>query len=427
MVLVWSLSIQTVSILNCKMQSVKERVQVPFKRKRKKMKKKILCIDWMAGFHCIGGECPMTCCAGWNINITPNEVLQYKELAKSHPFGEKILEALDEEKGSMKLCNGRCMLLTEDDWCKIVLECGEEYLSSVCTSFPRVVYPFGDMLECYVEIGCPPVAKKLFEKNKITFILDELDDENLQDQEQEMDIQLYDMLSLTRSHLIDIFQGYDATYSAVKSYILFSAIRAIQEMCENNQMNENRVRQWMERWDDQNCHVVFQSLEPITKRMDLRAVKILELLNKLLFSEALDFMTAAVKGNALKEDYHCWIQDSKKFGEELQEFTAYFSEHYSFVFENYFVYVLFAEWIPKNLKMDQFGKKFFIRVISWCVIQLCAMSAWKRKGSVSVDEYSLIICGVERMCAHNSQFWGEMAEILAEEDNLAMTLLYLIC
>lgn len=391
------------------------------------MKKKILCMDWMQYFRCIGGECPMTCCAGWNINITPEEILQYKKLAERHSFGEKILEALDEEKGLMKLCNDRCMMLTEDGWCRIVLNCGEEYLSRTCTTFPRLTNKFGNILECCVEIGCPPVAKKLFEERKIAFILEEMDDENLQVQEQEMDLQLYDTLSMARNYLIDLFQSYDSTYNVTKSYILFSAIRTMQEMGENDQLDRSQVRRWMERWDDQNCAVVFQAMESITKRMDLKAVKILELLNKLLSSKALDFMTAAVEGNTLKEDYHCWIQDSKKFEEELQKFADYFLENYSMVFENYFVYVLFVDWIPKRLQMDQFGKTFFIRVISWCVIQLCAMSVWKREGEVSVEEYSLIVCGVERMCAHNSQFFGEMAEILAEEDNIAMALLYLIC
>lgn len=391
------------------------------------MKKKVLCMDWMTDFHCIGGECRMTCCQGWNISITPGEILQYKELAKHHPFGEKIIEALDEERKVMKLCNNRCMLLTEDNWCKIVLECGEEYLSGTCTTFPRVAITFGDIIEGYVEIGCPHVAEKIFENNKIGFIFAETDDEVAGEQEEELDLQLYDTLSMARTYLIDLFQGYNATYSVTKSYILFSTIRELQEMYKNHQMDRNRVRQYMERYDDRNCASIFDAMGTITKRMDLRAVKILQLLNKLLSSKALDAMLAYVKDNTIKEDYYRWIQDTKKFEEELQEFTEYFVEHYSLAFENYFVYILFSQWIPKKLQMAQFGKIFFIRVISWCIIQLYALSVWRRKGAFSIEEYSLIVCSVERLCTHNHWFFEQMAEILEEEDNIAMILLYLIC
>lgn len=391
------------------------------------MKKNVLSIDWTIDFHCIGGECPLSCCSEWNIIITPEEVSKYKELAKHHPFGENILEAIDEERCVMKLCDGRCMLLTEDNWCKLVLECGEEYLSGTCTTFPRVSNQFGDIIEYYVEIGCPHVAKNIFGNNKIGFAFGETDDPSIKTQEQKLDLQLYDTLSMARTYLIDLFQSYNATYSLTKSYILFSTIRQLQEIYKNHQMSRNRVRQWMERWDYRNCASVFDALETITKRMDLRVVKILELLNKLLSSKVLDYLLTFAKDNTLKEDYYCWVQDNRQFEEELQRFTDYFAEHYSLAFENYFVYVLFSHWIPKGLQMAQFGKIFFMRAISWCIIQLCALSIWKRKGTVSVEEYSLIVCGMERQCAHNTYFFEQMAEILETEDSIATILLYLIC
>lgn len=67
----------------------------------------------------------------------------------------------------MRQRDGKCGLLTEEGWCKIVLECGEKYLSDTCTCFPGCVREFGDVLECMVEIVCPVVAEKFQGKNRL--------------------------------------------------------------------------------------------------------------------------------------------------------------------------------------------------------------------------------------------------------------------
>ena len=74
----------------------------------------------------------------------------------------------------MRQCDGRCQMLTEDGWCRIVLECGEEYLSGTCTTFPRKVKQFGDIMECMVEIVCPLVAERVFDDKKIEFMVGDI-------------------------------------------------------------------------------------------------------------------------------------------------------------------------------------------------------------------------------------------------------------
>lgn len=162
--------------------------------------KKLLYLDWYKEFRCVGGTCPLTCCGRWNIAVTEKEIEQYK--AMSHPFGKKVLEALDEENKQMKQENGRCKLLTEDGWCSLVLECGEEHLSYTCTVFPRMLDVYGDIVEARVEIVCPIVARYLLNPQKICFGIEEIEGEVVE----EVDYQLYDALSLGRTYLIDLFK-----------------------------------------------------------------------------------------------------------------------------------------------------------------------------------------------------------------------------
>lgn len=269
-------------------------------------------------------------------------------------------------------------------------------------------------------------AKKLFENERISFLIDKEEQDKVEEQKQKVNLQLYDTLSLARTYLVDIFQGYDATYSIAKSYILFSAFRVLQGLYINDELDQEVVTHWMKQWDAQNCAALVQTMEPIAARMDIKAAKILELLGKLFDSEAMESLLDELKDNTLKEDYDRWSQDAKMLEKELQDFSDYFRNHYNLAFENYFVYTMFWELIPEVLDKDKLGKNFFNRVIIWCIIQLCAMSIWKRKGEVTKEDYSLIVSGTEQSFSRRASYSAETDSIL-EEDNIAMLLLYLIC
>lgn len=389
------------------------------------MMRKYLYTDWMTDFQCVGGECPMTCCGKWNIALNEKEIQKYRELAEHHPFGEKILEAVDEENLCMKQCDGRCAMLTKDGWCRIVLECGERYLSGTCTTFPRMIQQYGDVLECTVEIACPIVAEKLFCGKRLGFCLDEIDD-GTEEEVQQVDLELYDALSLARSFLIDLFQEYDAPYNAGKIYILFSAIQAVGEMHEKGQLSRQGMQVWLDRWNDGNLAAVFDAVEPISKRVELKAVQILGLADKLISSGALDFILAGAEDSTLKEDCVRWGQDLNDFQSKLQEFGQWYEERHSLAFENYFVYAIFREWIPSKQDMAQFGTSLFIRIITWCLIQLHALSVWEREGDLSVAEQGLFITAIDRTLSHSDPILNELARVLEAEDNIAKLLLYLI-
>lgn len=389
------------------------------------MKKKYLYTDWMADFHCVGAECPKTCCGKWNIAIKKEEIDKYKELAQRHPFGEKILEALDEERGCMKQCHGRCALLTEEGWCKIVLECGEEHLSGTCTTFPRMIQEFGDVLECTVEIACPIVAEYLFDNKRIGFCLDEIDD-GTEEKPQQIDLELYDALSLARSFLIDLFQEYDASCSAGKVYILFSAVQAVRDMHGKGELSRQGMQDWLSQWDERGIAAVMGGVEPIMKREELKAVQILRLGELLISSHALEYILSDLEESTLKEDVIRWIGGIDDFKDKLREFCHWRDEHYALALENYFVYALFREWIPHRMNMARFGKTFFIRIVMWCIIQLCALPVWERQGEVTVKEYALLVMGIERALSHSEPILDELVRVLEDENSIAKILLYLI-
>lgn len=137
--------------------------------------------NYFSDFRCSGGDCRFTCCAGWRIDLTQKEV-------------EKILNAPDisdelraiVEKSFVKLSDNnadryivlfneksRCPLQTEEGWCRIHRELGEEYLSLICCMYPRMYrLALNISSEEYTHIyrfchlSCPEVAKRLVTDEK---------------------------------------------------------------------------------------------------------------------------------------------------------------------------------------------------------------------------------------------------------------------
>lgn len=93
-------------------------------------------------FHCVGGECKDTCCQGWVIDWTKDEV----EKVKNAPnCSDKLKELMDKTFVPFKddkymatfTETGYCPLMTEEGLCRVQKELGAEYLSATCMDYPR--------------------------------------------------------------------------------------------------------------------------------------------------------------------------------------------------------------------------------------------------------------------------------------------------
>lgn len=123
-------------------------------------------------FHCIGPECPDSCCKHWSITLSKREYLNYKKMDCSTELKEIINNAFVRIKkdasdliyAQMKLKeNGDCPFLDSDCLCKIQKELGESALDRVCSSYPRLIGFVGTreatLYSC--DMTCPHVVELL--------------------------------------------------------------------------------------------------------------------------------------------------------------------------------------------------------------------------------------------------------------------------
>lgn len=360
------------------------------------MKSKLLYMDWMAKFQCIGSKCPMTCCSScWEIKVTDKEIARFENM--EHPFGKEIINAIDQEKKCMRHREGYCPLLTEDGLCRIVLECGEEYLSHTCTVFPRSYHLYGDIVETTVEILCPVAARYLLEKEEIGFCLAEKETEL---PEKEIDYQVYDSLSLARTYLVDLVQAYPCRFVSGKLYILFDVIGKISELCDRRELDRERVQTLLHNYDGQeirrNIFIYGEKAAGAYGEKSIILQKLLAYIQPLMDPS---FVFSPMADSRIRKNLQLWMSDREALTKTLEEFGPYVKEEYPALADNYMVYILFQDFISMDL--DSFGHVMAARIVELALIQLCVMSLWKQKGKVEKETYGTVIAAVDRLFGHN--------------------------
>lgn len=116
-------------------------------------------------FSCMGGSCPVSCCIAWRVDWDNNEIEKLRKAECSDHLRELIdtsFVKIDDEKCAVKMTDkGRCPFLTEDNFCQIQKELGEEYLSYTCRTYPRHSIVSGNYVINYCNLSCCRVMDML--------------------------------------------------------------------------------------------------------------------------------------------------------------------------------------------------------------------------------------------------------------------------
>lgn len=120
--------------------------------------------DYLKEFKCLAGDCPDTCCGGWEIVIDRETAKRYESLDDS--VGERLRASMKQVDGEVCLAleHGKCPMLREDGLCQIISTYGTELLSVTCDSHPRFTEIYGGLEETALSVSCPAAADLLLER-----------------------------------------------------------------------------------------------------------------------------------------------------------------------------------------------------------------------------------------------------------------------
>ena len=157
-------------------------------------------------FKCIAGDCPDSCCQGWEVDADEASLEYYKTLSGS--LRDKIDSVLDQDEFGNTIFHladkKRCPFLNRDNLCDLHIAIGGEHTPYTCRTFPRFINDFGGTREMGISFSCPVASNMMWNLKEEFDFKTELNSElpNLND----IDAELYFKLLSYRKKAYSIVQ-----------------------------------------------------------------------------------------------------------------------------------------------------------------------------------------------------------------------------
>lgn len=153
-------------------------------------------------FVCTAGDCPDTCCAGWQIMIDEESLERYEN--EPGEFGKILRNSIDWEEECFYQNNRRCAFLNDENLCDLYKALGPDALCDTCRMYPRHTEEYEGLRELSLSLSCPKAAKTILScKEPVRFLEEETEEE---DDFEEFDFMRFSQLEDTRDILFAILQ-----------------------------------------------------------------------------------------------------------------------------------------------------------------------------------------------------------------------------
>ena len=154
-------------------------------------------------FVCTAGDCPDTCCAGWQIVIDEDSLERYGN--EKSEFGKRLRNSIDWEEECFYQNNRRCAFLNDENLCDLYKALGPDSLCDTCRLYPRHTEEYEGLRELSLSLSCPEAARIILScKEPVRFLEEETDEE---DDFEEFDFMMFSQLEDTRDVLFRILQN----------------------------------------------------------------------------------------------------------------------------------------------------------------------------------------------------------------------------
>lgn len=124
-------------------------------------------------FKCIAGDCPDSCCQGWEVDADSDSLEYYKTLDTSLEIKRRIDSVLSKDEFDNTIFTlapkKRCPFLNDDNLCDMHIAIGGEHTPYTCRTFPRFIYDFGATREIGISFSCPVASDMMYNAPSFEF------------------------------------------------------------------------------------------------------------------------------------------------------------------------------------------------------------------------------------------------------------------
>lgn len=124
-------------------------------------------------FKCIAGDCPDSCCQGWEVDADSDSLEYYKTLDNSLEIKKRIDSVLSKDEFNNTIFTlapkKRCPFLNDKNLCDMHIAIGGEHTPYTCRTFPRFIYDFGGTREIGISFSCPVASDMMYNTESFDF------------------------------------------------------------------------------------------------------------------------------------------------------------------------------------------------------------------------------------------------------------------
>lgn len=170
---------------------------------------KLITPSFYKDFKCIAGECPDSCCQGWEVDADTDSLEFYKTLDVSLEIKQRIDSVLDKDEFDNTIFRltdrKRCPFLNDSNLCDMHIAIGGEHTPYTCRTFPRFINDFGATREMGVSFSCPVASDMMWDLEEPFDFSAEMND--LPPSLNDIDAETYFMLLTARKKAYSIVQN----------------------------------------------------------------------------------------------------------------------------------------------------------------------------------------------------------------------------
>lgn len=362
-------------------------------------------------FRCIAGECPDTCCAGWQIQIDPASLRKYRKI--KGPLGNRLKNEINWKESCFRQYNGRCAFLNENDLCDLYLEGGgTRAFCRTCRTYPRHIEEFEGLREISLSLSCPAAADLILncgEPVRFLHAEDEKEDEPYED----FDFFLFTKLEDARSLILRILQDRAHPFS-LRAAASLALAHDLQQRIDKNALFE--ADSLFDRYSSPGMWTWFEARfsalelsEDHTEKRNSTENALFSILDRLevLRDDWKPYLTEARR--TLKNAPAFQTEEERSFSELFTEETA----------EQLLVYFVFTYFCGAVYNADDYGKMKF-SFAGMILIRELVRGEWIRNPDITRETLLRTAWRYAREVEHSDKNKFLMEELLADEERFGL-------
>ncbi len=363
-------------------------------------------------FECTGSACSDNCClGGWAINIDDAHAKMY--LQTKGALGAQLANAMIECDGKfyIRLKDGKCPFLNEQNLCSLYLQHGSDKMCDVCRLYPRVSWQCGDLVFHSLTLSCPEAARLILsEPSIIPFDFAEDNSNIMSDTEENW--KLFNILINAMTLSVNIMQNRSfSTLTRLRLMISFNSLLQ-QSLASNSDID-----------------IIFNAFSDEQELAFLAENSIVHQTNSMsLLSFALDFYKHShiFHNPEFIQSYIGILPQTLAFcSSKLEQplsndfWDSVCVDHYETRYEQYSVYYLTRYYMDSYIKNKNIHQIIANFVFLFCLHRLFAFGVYQQKGDLlTLDDLIPIYTNISRFFEHSYTNLDTMYQLF---ESLGMT------